>query len=212
MSFLLLCLPLYCVLLDNQAYTAPKVLKPPSLCPGGKKLECSFTILVDFDESLIVSPSSPQRNVETHEGPTTKTSECRLHCSQIATFSIVNPRRACPARVMVVVLSVCLSVCLSVPHYSRSTGNEAASKRYQQLQCNKRSKIKMVILLKQRGSRSRNRYWRGPRCVTQPINYRCACRQGEESTQCARRLARRSTSTLVCRQRVHHRSKRYVDT
>ena len=25
------------VLLDNQAYTAPKVLKPPSLCPGGKK-------------------------------------------------------------------------------------------------------------------------------------------------------------------------------
>ena len=143
------------------------------------------------------------------------------------TFSIVNPRRACPARVMVVVLSVCLSVCLSVPHYSRSTGNEAASKQYQQLQCNKRSKIKLAILLKQQGSRSRNRYWRGPRSVTQPINYRCAClrahvnvphllrpraRQGEESTQCAWRLARRSTSTLVCRQRVHHRSKRYVDT
>ena len=123
------------------------------------------------------------------------------------TFSIVNPRRACPARVMVVVLSVCLSV----PHYSRNTGNEAASKRYQQLQCNKRSKIKIAILLKQRGSRSRNRHWRGPRCVTQPINYWCAClrahvnvphllrpraRRGEESTQCARRY----TSTLVCRQ------------
>lgn len=92
LSFLLLCLPCGIVLLDNQAYAVPKVLKPPSLCPGGKILECTFTILlVDFEESLIVSPSSPQRNVETHEGPTTKTSECRLHCSQIhvRTFSVV---------------------------------------------------------------------------------------------------------------------------
>ena len=83
LRFLLLCLPCGIVLLDNQAYAAPKLLKPPSLCPGGKIFECSFTILVDFEESRIVSPSSPQRNVETHEGPTTKTSECRLHCSQI---------------------------------------------------------------------------------------------------------------------------------
>ena len=41
--------------------------------------------------------------------------------------AIINPRRACPARVTVVVLSVCLSVC-------------AHSIRYQQLQCYKRKK------------------------------------------------------------------------
>ena len=80
LSFLLLCLPCGIVLLDNQAYAAPKVFKPPSLC---QILEYSLTIVVDFEESLIGSPSSPQRNVETHEGPTTKTSECRLHCNQI---------------------------------------------------------------------------------------------------------------------------------
>ena len=48
-----------------------------------------------------------------------------------------NPRRACAARVTVVVLCVCLSVCLSVSIYSRTTGYEAAYERYQQLQCYK---------------------------------------------------------------------------
>ncbi|CAI7996987.1 Tigger transposable element-derived protein 6 [Geodia barretti] len=33
----------------------------------------------DFEESLIGSPSSPQRNVETHEGPTTKTTMGRAY-------------------------------------------------------------------------------------------------------------------------------------
>ena len=48
--------------------------------------------------------------------------------------AVVNPRRACAARVTV----LCQSVCLS--DYSGTTGNEAASERYQKLQCNKRLK------------------------------------------------------------------------
>ena len=47
---------------------------------------------------------------------------------------LINPRRACAARVTVVVLCVCLSVCVSVYDYSRTTGYEAAYERYQQLQ------------------------------------------------------------------------------
>ena len=82
----------------------------------------------------------------------------------------INPRRACAARVTVLVLSVCQSVSVSVHDYSRTAGNEAASERYQQLQRNKRSKIKKAILLKRRRSRSRNWHYRGPRCVTLPIN------------------------------------------
>ena len=80
---------------------------------------------------------------------------------------IINPRRACAARVTVLILSVSQSVSVSVHDYSRTAGNKAASERYQQLQRNKRSKI---ILLKRRRSRSRNWHYRGPRCVTQPIN------------------------------------------
>ena len=50
----------------------------------------------------------------------------------------------------------CLSVSQCVHDYSRTAGNEGASERYQQLQRNKRSKIKKAILLKRRRSRSRN--------------------------------------------------------
>ena len=42
---------------------------------------------------------------------------------------VINPRRACAARVTVLGLCVCLSVRL----YSRTTGNDAAYERYQQL-------------------------------------------------------------------------------
>ena len=62
--------------------------------------------------------------------------------------SIVNPRRACAARVTVVV-----SVCLSVDDYSRTTGYEAAYERYQQLQCYKGMKNNVAILLKRLRSR-----------------------------------------------------------
>ena len=44
---------------------------------------------------------------------------------RMGVFSIINPRRACAARVTVLGLSFCLSVCLSVcpPRYSGSTRN-----------------------------------------------------------------------------------------
>ena len=70
---------------------------------------------------------------------------------------VVNPRRACAARVTVVglcvCLSVCLFVCLSVDDYSRTTGYEAAYERYQQLQWYKGMKTNVAILLKRLRSR-----------------------------------------------------------
>ena len=60
-------------------------------------------------------------------------------------YFLINPRRACAARVTVVVLCVCLSV--------RTTGYEAAYERYQQLQCYKGRKNNVAILLKQLRSR-----------------------------------------------------------
>ena len=80
---------------------------------------------------------------------------------------MINPRRACAARVTVVGLchnkqtnrqthSVCLSVCLFVclfDDYSRTTGYEAAYERYQQLQCYKGMKNNVPILLKRLRSR-----------------------------------------------------------
>ena len=71
--------------------------------------------------------------------------------------SVINPRRACAARVTVVglcvCLFVCLSVCLFVDDYSRTTGYEAAYERYQQLQCYKGMKNNVAILLKRLRSR-----------------------------------------------------------
>ena len=66
---------------------------------------------------------------------------------------LINPRRACAARVTVLGLCVCLSVCLSVDDYSRTTGYEAAYERYQQLQCYKGMKNNVAILLKRLRSR-----------------------------------------------------------
>ena len=66
---------------------------------------------------------------------------------------IINPRRACAARVTVVGLYVCLFVCLSVYDYSRTTGYEAAYERYQQIQCYKGRKNNVAILLKRLRSR-----------------------------------------------------------
>ena len=66
---------------------------------------------------------------------------------------VINPRRACAARVTVVVLHVCLSVCLSVYDYSRTTGYEVAHERYQQIQCYKGKKKNVAILLKRLRSR-----------------------------------------------------------
>ena len=65
---------------------------------------------------------------------------------RVCTF--INPRRACAARVTVVVLSFCLSVCLSVvvlsfclsvclsvTTFSAATSNKTANKRYEWVQC-----------------------------------------------------------------------------
>ena len=60
---------------------------------------------------------------------------------------LINPRRACAARVTVV------GLCLFVDDYSRTTGYEAAYERYQQLQCYKGMKTNVAILLKRLRSR-----------------------------------------------------------
>ena len=84
------------------------------------------------------------------ERPLAGLERCPLHggCK-----CIINPWRACAARVTVVVLCVCLFVCLSVSNYSRTTGYEAAYERYQQLQCYKGKKNNVAILLKRLRSR-----------------------------------------------------------
>ena len=56
-------------------------------------------------------------------------------------FIVVNPRRACAARVTVL-------VCLSVDAYSGTTGYEAANKRNQRLQNHKWVKTKKAIFQK----------------------------------------------------------------
>ena len=75
----------------------------------------------------------------------------------VTALAVINPRRACAARVTtrvtIVVLCVCVSVCLCVRDYSRTTGYEAAYERYQHLQCHKGTKPKQAILLKRLRSR-----------------------------------------------------------
>ena len=72
-----------------------------------------------------------------------------LHKVSKLSISLINPRRACAARVTV----VGLFICLSVDDYSRTTGYEAAYERYQQLQCYKGMKMNVAILLKRLRSR-----------------------------------------------------------
>ena len=65
---------------------------------------------------------------------------------------LINPRRACAARVTVLGLSfrlsVRLSVCLSVTTFSPATRNKTAKKRYQRVQCHTGSILKMAFLVK----------------------------------------------------------------
>ena len=77
-------------------------------------------------------------------------------CIQVMTFEplidIINPRRACAARVTVLGLSFCLSVCPSVrlsgTTYSGTTRNKAAKKRYQRVQCHTGLIFKIAIFVK----------------------------------------------------------------
>ena len=66
----------------------------------------------------------------------------------IRKIRVINPRRACAARVTVLGLSVCVCVCVSVYLNSRTTGNEAACERYTRLQRSKRSKNNVADLVK----------------------------------------------------------------
>ena len=61
----------------------------------------------------------------------------------------INPRRACAARVTVVVLSVCLSVRAS----SRTTGYEAANEWHQRVANNEKIDINVAIFPKRLRSR-----------------------------------------------------------
>ena len=74
--------------------------------------------------------------------------------SAIGTPSIIiNPRRACAARVTVVVLSFCLSVCLSVTTFSAATRNKTANKRYWWVQCHTGFILKIAVFVKMLRSR-----------------------------------------------------------
>ena len=85
-------------------------------------------------------------------------------CTLVPFIIVINPRRACAARVTVlglcvclsidtIVSMVCLSVCLSVYDYSRTTAYEASYERCQQLQCYKGKKNNVAILPKRLRSR-----------------------------------------------------------
>ena len=86
-------------------------------------------------------------------GPKAYVDKMKVITDSMMSSGLINPRRACAARVTVLVLCVCLSVCLSVSNYSRTTGYEAAYERYQQLQCYKGKKNNVAILLKRLRSR-----------------------------------------------------------
>ena len=62
----------------------------------------------------------------------------RLYGMPASLSTVINPRRACAARVTVRRLSVCLSVCLSVDAYSGTTGYEAAYELYKRVPPNLR--------------------------------------------------------------------------
>ena len=65
--------------------------------------------------------------------------------SKYTHYSIINPRRACAAKVTVVVLCVCVSTTILALQ---------ATRRYQQLQCYKGKKNNVAILLKRLRSKT----------------------------------------------------------
>ena len=74
--------------------------------------------------------------------------EKRKHVISLNSNYVINPRRACAARVTVLGLSLCLSVCLCVDAYSGTTGYEAAYELYKRVQIYEGLNNKKVILLK----------------------------------------------------------------
>ena len=80
---------------------------------------------------------------------------CRLYEASdwASARTVINPRRACAARVTVLGLSFRLSVCLSVTTFSATTRNKAAKKQYQRVQYHTGLILKMAILVKVLGSK-----------------------------------------------------------
>ena len=58
---------------------------------------------------------------------------CQYAFTQTMCKLVINPRRACAARVTVLGLCVCVCVCVSVSTYSCPTGTKPAHQRYQRL-------------------------------------------------------------------------------
>ena len=82
----------------------------------------------------------------TATSPTAKhTCTCTMY---VAAHTVINPRRACAARVTVLGLSFCPSVRLSVTTFSATTRNKAAKKRYQRVQCHTGLILKRAIFVK----------------------------------------------------------------
>ena len=62
--------------------------------------------------------------------------------------TVINPRRACAARVTVLGLSFHPSICLSVTTFSPATRNKMAKKPYQRVQCHTGFILKLAFLVK----------------------------------------------------------------
>ena len=75
----------------------------------------------------------------------------RIHIYRMympSSVCVINPRRACAARVTVLGLSFRLSVCLSVTTFSATTRNKVAERRYQRVQYHTGLILKMAIFVK----------------------------------------------------------------
>ena len=83
-------------------------------------------------------------------------------------LNIINSRRACAARVTVVVLSVCLSVRLSVRASSSTTGYEAGNEWHQRVVNNEEMDKNVAIFLKR--LRTRDMAWKQAKKRTRAIH------------------------------------------
>ena len=117
-----LCRPTSCF----QCSLCEAVVSPSSLClehaciyhPALSSLRCRpcmpFSPRVNVCRTVVVF--GPLSTVINHSHSTLSVAYCITMCIHPLghCYIIINPRRACAARVTVVVLCVCLSVCLSV--------------------------------------------------------------------------------------------------
>ena len=123
--------------LSVKKYTSPQKVPPlTTRTPPSKTHTTSQT-----------TPPLRQKRHPSRETCTTSMSQNH----HLLSHSLINPRRACAARVTVVVLSVCLSVCPR--EFSRTTGYEAANEWHQRVVNNEKMDINVAIFSKQLRSR-----------------------------------------------------------